>query len=210
MIWPCAPLGSYAIIGAGAVLPAAMQSPVAVIVLVLELAPGIHALIIPLMVAVAGAVFVQCMIESRSIYSGRIHTGRLEAQPFKKRAGTSFDHLISGKYAVISAGATYMEVLRAFAEPDRPNGPIYVVAEQGDLVGVIPLSAARRPLNAPLAISTSADLAQHIEPLISTIDAETVAQVLRATGASELPVIEAGTKPLVGVAKAPNRLLNSA
>jgi len=73
MLWPGAPIGSYAIIGAGALLAAATQSPIAAIVLMLELAPGTTRLAVPLMLAVAGAVFVAGLLETRSIYSGRVH-----------------------------------------------------------------------------------------------------------------------------------------
>ncbi len=76
MLWPGAPIGSYAIIGAGALLAAATQSPIAAIVLMLELAPGITRLAVPLMLAVAGAVFVAGLLETRSIYSGRVHPQR--------------------------------------------------------------------------------------------------------------------------------------
>lgn len=66
-------MGSYAIIGAGAFLAAATQSPIAAIVLMLELAPAIISLTVPLMLAVAGAVFVAGLLETRSVYSGRVH-----------------------------------------------------------------------------------------------------------------------------------------
>ncbi len=72
-LWPGAPMGSYAIIGAGAFLAAATQSPIAAIVLMLELAPAIISLTVPLMLAVAGAVFVAGLLETRSVYSGRVH-----------------------------------------------------------------------------------------------------------------------------------------
>ncbi len=72
MLWPGAPLGTYAIVGAGALLAAAMQSPIAAIVLMIELAPGSIKLVVPLMLAIAGAVSTAGLLEMRSIYSGRI------------------------------------------------------------------------------------------------------------------------------------------
>ncbi len=72
MVWPGTALGSYAIVGGGALLAAATQSPIAAIVLMLELVPGTTRLAVPLMLAVAGAVFAAGLLETRSIYSGRL------------------------------------------------------------------------------------------------------------------------------------------
>jgi CIC family chloride channel protein len=77
--WPAFEPGSYAVIGAGALLAAATQGPVSAIVLVLELAPNANGLIVPLMLAVAEASLVARTLESRSIYSGRIVSNTLSA-----------------------------------------------------------------------------------------------------------------------------------
>ena len=47
MVWPGTALGSYAIVGGGALLAAATQSPIAAIVLMLELVPGTTRLAVP-------------------------------------------------------------------------------------------------------------------------------------------------------------------
>jgi chloride channel protein, CIC family len=73
LFWPQGAAGSYAAVGAGAFLAAAMQSPVAAVVFMLELAPGTIKLTVPIILAVAGAVFVAGRFETRSIYSGRVH-----------------------------------------------------------------------------------------------------------------------------------------
>lgn len=72
-MWPGAPIGSYAVIGAAAMLAAAMQSPLASIVLVLELTGGGLALMAPLLVAVTGAVLVCRALDDRSVYSAPLH-----------------------------------------------------------------------------------------------------------------------------------------
>ena len=45
----------------------------------LELTRGADALILPLMLAITGSVLVAYRLEARSIYSARIHAGRLAA-----------------------------------------------------------------------------------------------------------------------------------
>jgi chloride channel protein, CIC family len=72
LIWPGAPVGSFAIIGGGAILAASMQGPLAAIVLMLELAHHSDSLIVPLVIATAGATVVARMIGAPSIYSARL------------------------------------------------------------------------------------------------------------------------------------------
>ena len=71
-LWPGAPDGSYAIIGGGAVLAAAMEAPLAAIVLMLELAHHIQNLAVPLLLAVASATVVARIVGAPSIYSARL------------------------------------------------------------------------------------------------------------------------------------------
>jgi chloride channel protein, CIC family len=71
-IWPAAPAGSYAIIGGAAVLGAAMQGPLAAVVLVLELTRHSDALMVPILLAVVEATVVTRLLRAPSIYSARI------------------------------------------------------------------------------------------------------------------------------------------
>lgn len=68
-LWPGAPIAGYAVIGAAAMLAAAMKSPLASIVLVLELTGGGLTLMVPLLVAVTGATLVCRALGCDSIYS---------------------------------------------------------------------------------------------------------------------------------------------
>jgi len=61
-----------AVIGATAFLAAATEGPVCSIVLMLELTRHIQSMMVPIMLAVAGATLVTRALESRSIYSARI------------------------------------------------------------------------------------------------------------------------------------------
>src|SRR5579859_5374790 len=71
-LWPGHPLGSYALIGGGAFLAAAMQGPIAWTVLVLELTRNVDALMVPTLVAVVEATVVARRVGAASIYSARL------------------------------------------------------------------------------------------------------------------------------------------
>jgi H+/Cl- antiporter ClcA len=71
-LWPGAPLGAYAIVGGAAVLGAAMQGPLAAVVLLLELTHRADALMVPILVAVVGATIVARLLGAPSIYAARL------------------------------------------------------------------------------------------------------------------------------------------
>lgn len=122
LLWPHAPAGTYAIIGAGAVLAAATQGPISALVLTVELTRHLDLVIIPLMLAIAGAVVTARALEPRSIYSGRIRAGRAAA-------GVAAD--------TISAAASYAEVLRHYVGLADPGRPLVVLDEHGQVTGRI-------------------------------------------------------------------------
>lgn len=68
-VWPGAPVASYALIGAGAVLAAAMQAPISSVVFILELTHRGTTLMVPLLIAVVGAMLVARALDDRSIYT---------------------------------------------------------------------------------------------------------------------------------------------
>lgn len=74
-IWPGASLGSYAVIGGGAFLAAAMQGPLAGVVLVLELTRNFDSLMAPTLLAVTEATVVARKLGAPSIYSARLRPG---------------------------------------------------------------------------------------------------------------------------------------
>ncbi|HWE14026.1 MAG TPA: chloride channel protein [Solirubrobacteraceae bacterium] len=71
-IWPGATLGSYAIIGGGAFLAAAMQGPLSGLVLVLELTRNFDSLMAPTLLAVIEATVIARRLGAPSIYSARL------------------------------------------------------------------------------------------------------------------------------------------
>jgi CIC family chloride channel protein len=71
-IWPGSTLGSYAIIGGGAFLAAAMQGPLSGVVLVLELTRNFDSLMAPTLLAVTEATVISRRLGAPSIYSARL------------------------------------------------------------------------------------------------------------------------------------------
>jgi CIC family chloride channel protein len=68
---PATSKDSYAIVGAGAMLASASQGPLSSVVFMLELTDHTDALIVPLLIAVAGATLMARKLEVNSIYSVR-------------------------------------------------------------------------------------------------------------------------------------------
>jgi chloride channel protein, CIC family len=201
-LWPGAPVGSCAIIGAGALLAAAMQGPVSSLVLMLELTRSADALILPLMLAITGSVLVAYRLEARSIYSARIHAGRLAASAGGERAATQFDRLISQDYAVVSAAAAHDEVARLLLAMPAPKR-LYVVDEERRLIGAIAgLALVPDPAPAELAMTTAADAAEPTASLSSAMpEADAIERLRRSDG--PLPVVDAQTGRLMGLARLP-------
>ena len=70
-LWPGAAAG-YPVVGAAALLAAALQAPVAAVVMMLELTRRIDALMVPMLIAVTGAMVVSRRMNTPSIYSVRL------------------------------------------------------------------------------------------------------------------------------------------
>jgi len=70
--WPGAAPAGFAILGARAVFAAAAKSPVSTIVILVELTQHLDSSMVPLMLALAGAVLVAQRFEPRSIYTARL------------------------------------------------------------------------------------------------------------------------------------------
>jgi H+/Cl- antiporter ClcA len=71
LAWPGSPSGAYALLGAAAMLGAAMQAPLAGLALTLELTHGGFAIMIP-MIATVTATAVARYVDGYSIYSARL------------------------------------------------------------------------------------------------------------------------------------------
>ncbi len=72
LLVPGQPIGSYALIGATAMIGAAMQTPLAALALVIELTHTADSLIVPMVIATMLATLVTRHLDGYSIYSSRL------------------------------------------------------------------------------------------------------------------------------------------
>jgi chloride channel protein, CIC family len=72
LAWPGSPPGAYAVVGAAAMLGAAMQAPLAGLALMLELTGGGFAIVIPMVAATVTATAVARYVDGYSIYTARL------------------------------------------------------------------------------------------------------------------------------------------
>ena len=71
-VWPGAPKGLFALLGAGALLAATTQGPISALVLIMELTGRDRSFVAPLLLVVILATMVSRTIERRSIYEARL------------------------------------------------------------------------------------------------------------------------------------------
>ena len=82
MAWPGSPPGAYAMVGAAAMLGAAMQAPLTGLAVMLELTGGGFGIMIPMLAATVTATTVARYVDGYSIYTARLRArrrGRLQA-----------------------------------------------------------------------------------------------------------------------------------
>jgi CIC family chloride channel protein len=72
LAWPGSPAGAYAVVGAAAMLGAAMQAPLTGLALMLELISGGFGIMIPMVAATVTATVVARHVDGYSIYSARL------------------------------------------------------------------------------------------------------------------------------------------
>jgi chloride channel protein, CIC family len=80
LAFPGSPAGAYALVGAAAMLGAAMQAPLAGLALILELTNGEFTIMIPLIAATTVATVVARYVDGYSIYSARLRAAPGPAQ----------------------------------------------------------------------------------------------------------------------------------
>jgi H+/Cl- antiporter ClcA len=75
--WPGSPLGAFAVVGAAAVLAAAVRAPIASAILIFELARVGSSALVPILIAVVGATLVARLLGTDSIYTAGASTRTL-------------------------------------------------------------------------------------------------------------------------------------
>jgi H+/Cl- antiporter ClcA len=71
-LWPGAPPGIFALLGAGAVLAATTQGPISAVVLIMELTGRDRSFILPLILIAGISTLISRSVEARSIYDARL------------------------------------------------------------------------------------------------------------------------------------------
>jgi hypothetical protein len=137
------------------------------------------------------------LIEPRSIYSARVHAGQHTSDAESPAPLLQFHELVSRQFDVISAAASYTEVLGALLTRSRGSRPLYVVDEDGKLEGEMPanLDSFRRRQTPLDEITAAGDLAIPVRPLLSSAGRTEALRRLAAAGAP-LPVVDAAGRPI--------------
>ncbi len=112
-VWPGTVPGSYALIGGGAFLAAAMQGPLSSVVLVLELTHHFDELMAPTLVAVVEATVIARRLGAPSIYSARL--GPAPAGPQGAEAGAA------AAIATLDATQSAIPDPKPHSEPGTPE-----------------------------------------------------------------------------------------
>lgn len=200
--WPGLPVGSCALLGAGAVLAATTQGPVSAVALTLELTQRVDARTVPLLLAVVVASLVARALDDRSVYSVRIRGSELGPVVGGETPARTFCGRPLQGAAVVSAAARHAVVLeRLLSLAAWPASLLYVVDEECRLVGQISNADAPAPsleFSDPWETATALDLAIPVETLNSSMTATDVDQCFGRTGAGQLPLVEAGSGRLLG------------
>lgn len=198
LLWPASPIGGYALVGTGAVLAASTLGPISSIAVLMELAYRSEALMVPILLAVAGATFVSRLLSSRSIYSADLERGREAYHTRPPASSAAFDRMISHDYRVLSASDPYAHVVTKLLQ--QYPGAIYVVDEAGQLVGSIEHGELDRKEPIAQELTTAGDLAR---PTPSVEMHMSLEQVLDAfpPGTERLPVVDHATGHIIGVAE---------
>ncbi len=199
-IWPGASMGSCAVIGSCAFLAAATQGPISALVLVLELTRHVDATMVPMLLAVAGAMLVARQIESRSIYTMRFHREVTLETPAIPPQLPHFDRLISRDFATISAAAGFGQVAQRLLS-SQVKFPLYVLDHEGCLLGMIDVKSLEpaRLGAMPIEAAKAADIVSAVQPLHSQMSEHEVFDRLAEVGDCELPVVDARTGRMIGV-----------
>ena len=200
--WPEASLGSCAVIGASAFLAAATQGPISALVLVLELTRHVDGTMVPMLLAVTGAMLVARRIETRSIYSMRIHPAHQSLDLATLAFAPSLKARISTEFTTISAAMSYGQVMQLLLTLP-PNSTLYVLGHEGELIGKIDAEVIRTSKlgSLPIVSAKASDVIGPVQPLFCSIADEDFLIRLAGTKELELPVVDARSNHMLGVVR---------
>jgi H+/Cl- antiporter ClcA len=200
--WPGSPLASYSMVGAAAVLAVSMQGPVSAIILLIELTRQLTPVMVPVAAAVAVAMLVGRAIDSKSIYSARIHEGKSATKARTPSSVTNFNaSWIREDFGTISVAARYPEVAARLIALNQQGRLLYAIDETGRVVGEIKESAAaedNRSISVPLEMAIAGDVVTEVPMLDSSMTATEIIKELRDSKAERLPVVDRSSGKLIG------------
>ena len=186
LAYPSTDPGIFAILGSAGMLGAAMLGPISAVIFVVELTGHLDALMIPVLIVVAGASLTMSRFELRSIYSAKTEKGMRAAEK-PKLSGTAFDELASDHFSVAASAAPFARIMRRLVSEPRP---LFVMDDRGTLLG-----EARPPDTdgisrlLPLEAATAADLAEPTEAVNADMTQPEVFAKLSADCNRVIPVV---------------------
>lgn len=203
LAWPGAPRGSYAVIGAGAVLAATTQAPVSSIVLLLELTHHTLGIIVPILAAVIGAAITSRLLDRRSLYSGPVAPLPAAVQMPAEPPRLAYQARICTDIEVISIASSYHTITRRLLDLGHTRQILYVLDDQGMFAGrILPADVMTcHPLARTLNTGAAADLVTPVTCLLPTMTRADVERRLEHESTGELPVVDTLGGALLGVVR---------
>jgi|GEM_PF-46510 len=201
-VLPGSHLGCYAEIGGCAFLAGSSQAPLSALVIVLELTRHVDSTMVPMLLALTGAMLVARRIEARSIYSLRIRsTNSIHSIPKKEAisAAPHLEHLISRDVSIISSGAGYLDLVQGLWRAEL-HFPIYVVDHEGCFLGTIDATCLEQAPMGPLPPESirTADLIEITESIDSQQTLAELKGLFEKGRQSAFPVVDRVTGQLIG------------
>ncbi|MDA8350043.1 MAG: chloride channel protein [Pseudomonadota bacterium] len=203
LAWPGATPGSYAVIGAGAVLAATTQAPVSSIVLLLEMTHHTLGIIVPILSAVIGAAITARLLDRRSLYSGPVQPIRATVQTPAEHPGIPYQASICTDIEVISIASSYQTIIQRLLDLGQARQILYVLDDRGMFAGrILPADVMTcHPLARVLNTGAAADLVTPVTCLLPTMTPAEVERRLERESTGELPVVDALGGALLGVVR---------
>jgi CBS domain-containing protein len=188
-------------VGAAA-MSVSMQGPISAIVLLIELTRQVTPVMVPVAAAVTVAMLVGRAIDSKSIYTARIHAGKSAAKGATPSSVTNFDPSWIGKdFGTISIAARYAEVAARLIGLNQQGRSLYAIDHTGRIVGEIKDSAAAEndsSMSVPVEIAIAADVVSKVPMVDSSMNATQVIEKLRESKLERLPVVDHSSGKLIG------------
>ncbi|NOZ79998.1 MAG: chloride channel protein [Acidobacteria bacterium] len=184
--------GSYAIVGMGALLTAAVRCPITAILLLFEVT-GSYQVILPIMTAVAVAIPVSRIFLKRGMYHGRLEEMGGPASELSETRileTVQIAQIVKPNAVNLAAGTPYREILRVISSSDQLVYP--VLHPGGRLMGVLTLRELRGYLDAvELAdLVVAEDVATEDIPVLTVNDTlERAMHLFAESDLEELPVV---------------------